>query len=210
MQAEGERGDDAEVAAAAAAQRPQQIGVRMRIDGAQMAVGGHDLRTDDAVARESEMAAGEAHPTTERVPADADRRARPGRDRRAVRRQGGVDVDQLRAGADRGGSVRAVDADLAEVAQVEHDAALQRRVSRVTVTSRPRPNRHAARDRPADRRLHVGCVDRARHRTRQDRVKALVVDVRGLGEARRARFEHAAADRLLEGSRDRACKRPAP
>ncbi len=154
------------------------------------------------------MAAGEAHPATERVPADADRRARPGRDRRAVRRQGGVDVDQLRAGADRRGSVRAVDADLVEVAQVEHDAALQRRVPRIAVTSRPRANRHAA-ARPSSG------SPTARRRRRQG-VRPHSAGPSQSARCRRARpgrspvepaFEHVAADRLLEGSRDRACQR---
>src|ERR1051326_4844380 len=81
VSAEPKARDDAEVAAATAAQRPVEILVALTAGGSQPPVGGNDLRAQEVVGRQPELAAGKAHPTAERVPGDADRRTRSRWDR---------------------------------------------------------------------------------------------------------------------------------
>ena len=70
VEREGERGDDPEVAAAAA-ERPEQVGVRVGRRRAHLAVGAHDLRLDDVVARQAVLAAQPAVAAAERQARDA-------------------------------------------------------------------------------------------------------------------------------------------
>ncbi len=64
--------DDPEVPSAAATAGPVEVFVRARVDVADAAVGGHDARRDEVVAREAEAATREAVATAEREAADAD------------------------------------------------------------------------------------------------------------------------------------------
>ena len=201
VELERELRDNPDVATAAPLERPQQVGVGAAVDRAQLTARGHQLGTDELVGRQSERPTCQPHAAAERDAGDPDRGARARRDRGAAGGETGVHVDQLRAGADRRGSGAAVDRDLVEQAQVEHDPALECRVAGVAVTAAAGPNLDAVGDRPADRRLHIGRVQDSRHRLREDRVEPLVVDVCCGAEARRAGGEHMAADRLLERPR---------
>ena len=71
VQAEREPGDDAEVAAAAA-ERPEQVGVLVAVGGADLAVGGDDLDLLEVVDRPAEAARQVAEPAAEGQAGDAD------------------------------------------------------------------------------------------------------------------------------------------
>src|SRR6185312_11005364 len=71
QQLELDRGDDAEVAAAAA-QRPEQLRVVLVGGPADLAVGGDDLDRGDVVGGEAVLAGVPAHATAEGVADDAD------------------------------------------------------------------------------------------------------------------------------------------
>src|SRR5947209_20105096 len=76
-----EAGDDAEVPAATAAQRPQQVRIGRLVDLTDLAVGGDDLGGVEVVAGEPERTGREPLASAERHPGDPHRRARPTRDR---------------------------------------------------------------------------------------------------------------------------------
>ena len=71
VEAELERGDDAEVAAAAA-QRPEQLGVVVGVGADELAVGGDELDRGQAVGLQAVAAGEPAHAAAERVAGDAD------------------------------------------------------------------------------------------------------------------------------------------
>ena len=98
---QGERREDAELAAAGAAQRPEQVAVPAFVAVDDAAVGEDDLRRGELVAGEPVAAAEDAEAAAEHEPGDPDGRAAAGGDRDAVRLQRVVDVAQPRPGADR-------------------------------------------------------------------------------------------------------------
>ena len=200
---ESELGDDPEVAAAPALQRPQQVRVGCRVDRLERTVGGHDLRADEVVCGQAELSPRESKAATERHAGDAHRRARPGRECGPGPGERGGDIDQLCAGADRGGARAGVDRDRVELSQVEDDPARQRRVTGVTVTTGSRPHRDAMRHREADRVSHVDGVDGAGDRGRKHAVEARVVQLSDGRKAGRAALIHLPADRLLQRPRRR-------
>ena len=182
MRAQREVRHDAE-AAAAAAQRPEEVRVVGGVDPSPPAVGGDDRQGHDVVERQPEGAAGEPHAAAERQPAEPDRRARAGRDGDAVGGQGRVDVDELRAGAGADPPAAVAQAHGAQAAQVEHDARVGRRVARVAVAARAGHDGHVVPSRPADGRLHVADVAGPDDGDRVAAVPARVVDVRRRAEA---------------------------
>ena len=95
-----EAGDDAEVAAAAAAAGPVEVGVLAGVGGDRLPVGGHDRERPDVVGGGAERPPGQPHPAAQREPADADRRARAAGDGEAARGERRVHVDEPVAGAD--------------------------------------------------------------------------------------------------------------
>ena len=72
MEPEPEPGGDAEVAAPAA-DRPEEVGMRLVVDLEELAVRGHDLGGEQVVDRHAVLAREEADPAAERDAADADR-----------------------------------------------------------------------------------------------------------------------------------------
>ena len=96
---EVERRDDAEVPAAPAAQRPEQVGLLLRARRADGSVGRDHLHRGDRVAGQPHGAGQHADPTAERQPGDADGGARPSGDRPSLVAQGGVHRGQGGAGA---------------------------------------------------------------------------------------------------------------
>ena len=81
VQAEPEPGRDPEVAAAAA-DRPEQVGLGLGVDATELAVGGHDLGREQVVDGQAVLANQVPDAAAERDPADPDRAgvAEPGRE----------------------------------------------------------------------------------------------------------------------------------
>lgn len=119
VQLELEVGDDTEVSAAAA-DRPEEIGVLV-LGGPQDAPVGHDdLRRDQVVHREAALPGQPAHPAPEGEPADAGVADHPHRHGQAVRLGGGVEVGDQGAALGAGASGLRVDDHPVEPAQVDH------------------------------------------------------------------------------------------
>ena len=200
--------DDAELAAAPAAEGPEQVGVVARVDGAQPSVGGDHRQGHHVVAGEAELPAGQAVPAALGEAGDAHVGAGAGGDRAARGGQLGVDVDQLGAGADDDRAARPSEGDRADAAQVELHAAAGGRVAGVRVAAGARDERDAGAGRPAHGRAHVGDVGRPRDGERAQAVVALVVDQaaqrrsrrrRGCGPGRAWRWRAAAGGRRRRG-----------
>ncbi len=198
VHAERELRHDPEVAPATTAQGPQQIRVGVLVDRAQPAVGSDDLGSDQVVDGEPERPRRQPHTAAQGHAGNAHRGAGARRDGGAVGGEAGVDVDQLGTSTDRRGLGVVVDRDAVHLAQIEHDAAGDRRVALVAVAPRPSSEWHAVGDRPAHCTLHVGGVNRARNRARHHIVEALVVDKPGAGISGLTLLEHMPAHRLLE------------
>ena len=198
-----DRRHDAEVAAAAP-KRPEELGIVLVVDAAQLAVGRHELDRDDAVRREAELARVPADAAAERVAGDADV------GRRAVERGeaelGGArdDLLPLRAGPDAGDAALDVDLDAAQLVGLEQDRVLHR-PERLGVVARPlRGDLEAVVPRVLDDRDDVALVLRdgdERRLLHEAEVESLC---RGL-PAGTARLDHGAAHPTLELLRCIAC-----
>ena len=121
MRAELERRHDAEVAAAAA-QRPEQVGVLLGARVHLRAVGEHDVGADQAVDRQAVAPRQVAEAPAEREPADARGRDDPRRRRAAVLGGRAVDLAPGAAAADADGLGRRVHQDVAQAREVDDDA----------------------------------------------------------------------------------------
>ena len=199
--------DDAEVAAAPAAQRPEQVLVAAPVDPAQPAVGRHHHDAGHVVGGQAPGARGEAVAAAEREAAEPDRRAGPERHRPAAAGERVGDLDRLRARADRRAAAAAVDRDPAQAPQVDDHALAERRVARVGVPARARGDAHVVAVRPPQQRLHVARVARLDHGIGPRAVEARVVDLSGAREPRRAGSQHRAAHapgELAQRARPRA------
>ena len=86
--------------AAAAAQRPEQVGVLVRGGAHDPPVGEHDLGGQQRVDRQAVPAHQPADAAAEREPADAGVGDLPGRNGEPVRLRGGVELAEQRAAAD--------------------------------------------------------------------------------------------------------------
>ena len=125
VQPEEERGDDAEVAAAAA-QRPEEIGVLRLAGGDEAAVGEHDVGLEQIVDGQPELAREVAQPAAEGDAADAG-----GGDDAARRGQpegvgGVVQIAQRRAALDAGGAGLGIDADPVHRREVDDQPVVDR------------------------------------------------------------------------------------
>ena len=134
VEAELQPRGDAEVPAAAA-DRPEEVGVVLGVDVQELAVGGHDLGREQVVDGHAVLAHEEADAAAQRDPADADRAgvAEPGREavlagRRRVLARG-------QAGLGPGGAPLGVDLERAQGGEVEDDAALGDAVAREAVAA---------------------------------------------------------------------------
>jgi hypothetical protein len=129
-----DRGDDAE-AAAAAAQRPEQVGLVLAVGAHELAVGGHQLDRVHMVGGQAVLTAEKAHPTAERVAdyADVGRGARqrgepvPGR--------GLDDLEPDRSRLDAGGPAGRFDRDSAHPLGLDEDRVVER-VERTCIVAR--------------------------------------------------------------------------
>src|SRR6202042_2823454 len=131
-----ERGHDAEVAAAAA-QRPEQIGMLSRAGVHLRAVGQHYIGPDQIVDREPEAARQVADAAAEREPADARRRDDPGRGDAAVLGRREVDLAPGRAAPDAPRVRIRVDPDGGHPAEIDHDPVVDGAQATTVVPSPP-------------------------------------------------------------------------
>ena len=109
MKAELERGDHAEVAAAAT-QRPEQVGVLVLGRAQPLAVGRHDIDREEVVDRETVLAHQPADATAEREPGDAGVAHDSAGGRQTVRLRLAVDVAPQSTTLHPGRSVGGIDA----------------------------------------------------------------------------------------------------
>jgi hypothetical protein len=225
VQPEREGGHDAEVAAAAA-QRPEQVGVLIGVRADLPAVGQHDLRLEQVVDREAEASREVAEPAAEREAADAcaaDDAARRGQPVLAGRV---VDLAPEAAAADARRPRDGIDLDVLQPRQVDHDAAVAGPQPGAVVAAAPHRDEELVLAGEAERRRDVVRARDARdhagalvdHRV-VDGARVVVVGVPGsdqvalesgqLGSRRLRRARHVAHVCLLcGGSRDRTGARP--
>ena len=196
MEQELERGDDAEVAAAAA-QRPEQVGLGVARDDVARAVGGDDGRAAQVVDRHAVAARQPAEAAAEREAGDAGGRVDAERRRQAVRLRLAIEVGEQRAGADARGAARRVDADRVHRRQVEQQAALGDRVAGDVVAAAANAEQHALLGGEADAGADVVLVAAARDQGRTA-VDGAVPDLARVVVARVAGSEDAAADPARE------------
>jgi hypothetical protein len=157
---EGEPGDDAEVAAAAA-QRPEELGVGFGIDLDDLAAGQDELERDEVVAGETVLAGEPADPAAERQAGHPRLGHDPGRDDQPVRRGRGVDVAEPAAAARVHQPGLRIDGDLAQPGQVDGQAAVRHGLARHIVAAAADRRRQAVLAGHADRRDHVLGADAA-------------------------------------------------
>ena len=122
---EQERGDDAEVAAAAA-NGPEQVGVLLGIGGHEPAVGQHHVHFEDVVDGEAAFAGEMTEPAAQRQPADAGGRDDAGRHGIAERVRRVIDIAPRAAAFDAHGLRDRVDANALHPRQLDHQAVVAR------------------------------------------------------------------------------------
>ncbi len=173
MRAERETCDDPEVAPAATAARPVEVGMVLRVGDDHLPVRGDDLQREHVVGREPPRTRREAESAAQRMAADTDARARACGDRKPARSETVVDVPEARAGSHEPVPLR--DRDALQPLEVDHDAVRDRRVAAVAVPARPRDDVDAGLRRPADDGCDVGRVERLDDREGLDGVVDAVV-----------------------------------
>ena len=125
MEAELDRGHHAEVAAAAA-QRPEQVGIVVAVDPTEVAVGRHDLDRGHLVRLEAVLAAEPAEAAAQGIAGDADV-GRGAGERGEPVLGGGLDgLDPDRAGADAGDARDGVDLDVLQPVHLHEHGVGQR------------------------------------------------------------------------------------
>ncbi len=154
MQPELERGRHAEVAAAAA-QGPEQLGLRSGRDLAQRAVGRHQAHAQQVVDGEAVLARQPAEAAAEREAGDAGGGIDSQRCGEAMRLRFAIEVGQQRARLDPRSALRRVDADLAHARHVEHQAALRDCIAGDMMAATPHAQQHVMRLREAHGGLHI-------------------------------------------------------
>ncbi len=152
--------DDTEVAAAAA-DRPEEIGMRVRARGDLPAVGRHDLDRLEGVDRQAVLADQPADPAAEGEPGDADRPGVAERGGQTVGRRG----DRVFLGRQTGLGPRdpalGIDVEALHGAEVEHDAAVVGAVAGEAVAAAADRQGQARLACQVDRAGDVGRVGRA-------------------------------------------------
>ena len=155
---------DAEVAAAAA-DAPEQLGLGVRVDEAELAIGRHDLRRQQVVDRQTVLADEVADAAAQREAADPDRAGVAEADRQAVRGRRLGHLAGREPGLRPGSAAFRIDLDRLHVAQVDHDAALGHAVAQSAVAAASNGELHAGGPRQRDDVLdvrHVGDADDGR------------------------------------------------
>jgi len=136
VQPEAEARRDAEVAPAAA-HRPEQVGLLLGVDVAQLSVRSDDLGRDEAVDRQPVLADEKADAAAERQAADPDGSRVSERDREAVRPERARHLARRQARLDPGQAGIGVEPERLHRRQVEHDPAIRDAVAGEAVRAAP-------------------------------------------------------------------------
>ncbi len=193
---EGQRGRHTEVAATAAAQRPEQVGVAGRGCGDRLAVGQHHRRRCQLVAEQTRMPGLGAQAAAQRVPRGADRWAGTRRDAPAGR--GKRPVHRVEAGGRRHRDLprgRVVVGVPGQLAQIEHHGPVGGRRSYVGVPATARSDLEVVGGGERHRLLHVGRRRGGDDGRRRGAVVVGVENLFGTGELGAVREQHLAAER---------------
>jgi len=134
VQPEDERGDHAEVAAAAP-DRPEQVGVLLAAGAHALAAREHELGLEQVVDRQAELGRQVTEAAAERQAADAGGRDDAARSRQAVLVRRAVDLAPGAAAADPDRPGLRIDVDRLEPGQVDDDAAVARAQPGAVVTA---------------------------------------------------------------------------
>ena len=135
MDPKDEVGDDAEVAASPAAQRPEHVRVSVLIDGTKLPVCRGDPHREKVVQGQTKPTTSQTKAAAERDAGDTDRRTGTGGQGGAFASQRRGNVDQLTSRPDRGGSVALVDPDPIQPTQIEHDTVGERRIPGIAMAT---------------------------------------------------------------------------
>ena len=197
---EGELRDDAEVAAAAP-QRPEQVGVLRRRRGHDLAGSQHDLELGKIVTGEPVLAGEPADAAAERKAGDARLGHDPGGHDHAERPGGRVHITEPAAAAGVRQVLLGVDGHLPQSAEVDGQPAIGQRLAGDVVTAAPHRRRQPE---------VAGGIDRGhdvrRAGTGQDQARTLVdhrvPDGPGLLVVRAVRLDDRAAEPALQGLND--------
>ena len=134
MQPVDERRDDGEVAAAAP-QAPQQVGVLVRSDLQDIAVGGDDLRADQVVAGEAVARVEPTEPATEGQPGDAGAGHHAERGGEFVTLRRSVELPEQQPGPGVRDPLGRIDGHVLHAREVEHDPPVADGVARDAVAA---------------------------------------------------------------------------
>ena len=165
LAAERERGDDAEVPAAAA-QRPEQVGVRGLAGGHECAVGEHHIGGEEIVDGEAEAAGQVADAAAQRQARHPGGPDKPGRGGHAERHGRVVDISPGAAGIGADGVIRRADRGAAEQRQVDDQRAIGYPQPGRAVPAAPHGDLCAVGAGEPDAGDHIGGVPAARDRRR--------------------------------------------
>ena len=165
MRLEQEARHHAEIAAAAA-QRPEEIGVLALAGRDEAAVGQDDVRLEQVVDREAVLAREVAGAAAERQAGDAGGRDDAERHGQAERVGGVIDVAGRAAGLDPHGSACRIDAHALHHRQVDHQAVVATAEARAVVAAAADGDKQALVAAEVHRGDDVGDVDAARDQAR--------------------------------------------
>ena len=205
VQAVEERRCDAEVAAAAA-ERPHQVGLAVVVDVQGLAIGGHELDADQVVAAEAVLRHQPAEPASERVAGDARGRDRAAGHGEPVSVRVPVELLPCHAALRTQRACLRIDVDSLHRREVDHQPAVRHGSARDVVSASPDRDLEAARAREVDRLCDVGrslaTGDECRPAVDEsvvDEARLVVAVVSrkqdGAGKARAERLEQRAVDR---------------
>jgi hypothetical protein len=163
MDGELDRGHDAEVAAAAA-QRPEQVGVMLVVGTHEGALGGHELERRDSVRLQAVLAGQPTHAAAQRVAGDPDVGRGAVQAGEPVGGEPRRDPLPLDARADPDLPGPGVDADFLQPADVQQQRAVKVAERILVVAGRLRSHAHPRTAGVGHGRGHIGRVDGKRNR----------------------------------------------
>ncbi len=192
---EFERRHDAEIPAAAA-QRPEQVGLRFRRRGSDRAVGADDAGRPETVDRQSVFPADPSFSAAEREPSNARLRHDAARHDEAKGLRLAIEITPHRAALDSGDARLRIEVHAAHAREIDDDAAVTTREAGHGVAAAPDGHQEIALPRERDGIDDVSC-SRAPDDDRRAMLMHRVVD-RPLAVPRIVRLQDVAADRRRE------------
>ena len=216
MQRELDRGHDAEVAAAAA-QRPEQLGMLVRGGADRLAGRGHELDGEHVVAGEAVLALEPAGAAAEREARDAGARHAAADGGEAVLLGRGVDLGPGQPAAHARDPALGVDHELAQAADVDHEAVLDERQAGDGVAAAAHRDAQVARPRERERGAHLVRVRAARDVARprldhavEERAGVLVLGLAGVVEMAPQRVAELVQGGVMDDRHSSPRRRPVP